>query len=197
MAKLGDIEAYIAAHPAWAASLTTLREVLCREGLEETIKWGSPVYCLAGRNVVGLGAFKSYVGLWFFQGALLDDPDGVLVNAQEGKTRAQRQWRFGPADRIPRTKVRAYVREAMENQRRGREIRPERGRPVDVPAELAAALAADPSAAGAFAALSAGCRREYAEHVAEAKREETRRRRVAKILPLIREGAGLNDRYRR
>ena len=56
--------------------------------LLETIKWGVPVYTLNDKNVLGMGAFKSYVGIWFFQGAFLDDPQKKLINAQEGKTKA-------------------------------------------------------------------------------------------------------------
>ena len=52
--------------------------------LEENVKWGTPVYSLNGKNVVGITAFKSYVGLWFFQGIFLKDPFKYLVNAQEG-----------------------------------------------------------------------------------------------------------------
>ncbi|MBK7633096.1 MAG: hypothetical protein IPJ13_01585 [Saprospiraceae bacterium] len=44
--------------------------------------------------MVGLAAFKSYTGIWFFQGGLLDDKQQFLMNAQEGKTKAMRQWRF-------------------------------------------------------------------------------------------------------
>jgi uncharacterized protein YdeI (YjbR/CyaY-like superfamily) len=39
---------------------------------------------------VGIGGFKSYFGLWFHQGALLTDKAGVLINAQEGRTKALR-----------------------------------------------------------------------------------------------------------
>ena len=48
-----------------------------------------------------------------------------------------------------------------------------------------------------FEAVTPGKRREYAEYVASAKREETRLKRVEKVLPMIEEGVGLNDRYRR
>lgn len=59
--------------------------------------------------------------------------------------------------------------------------RDERSRSADVeiPVELAEALAADSAAATAFEALAPSRRRELAEHVAAAKRPETRRRRVA------------------
>ena len=62
-------------------------------------------------------------------------------------------------------------------------------REVDVPEALAAALAADPDAAKAFAALAFTHRKEYAAWVAEAKRDETRERRVAQTLEDAARGA--------
>lgn len=66
--------------------------------------------------------------------------------------------------------------------------RDERSRSADVeiPAELAEALAADPVAGTAFEALAPSRRRELAEHVAEAKRPETRRRRAAEAIERLR-----------
>jgi hypothetical protein len=61
-------------------------------------------------------------------------------------------------------------------------------REVEVPAELAAALASDSVAAGAYESLSFTHRREYADWIAQAKKEETRTRRVAKALEMLREG---------
>ena len=48
-----------------------LRRILLATPLEETVKWGGPCYTCQGKNVVGIGGFKAYFGLWFFQGALL------------------------------------------------------------------------------------------------------------------------------
>jgi hypothetical protein len=64
----------------------------------------------------------------------------------------------------------------------------EEPRAVEPPAELAAALAADPAAGAAFAGLSYTHQREYAEWVAEAKRDDTRRRRVEQAVAMLREG---------
>jgi hypothetical protein len=61
-------------------------------------------------------------------------------------------------------------------------------RKVEVPEALAAALSRDPKAREAFDRLAFTHRKEYARWVAEAKREETRERRVAKALELLREG---------
>ena len=61
-------------------------------------------------------------------------------------------------------------------------------RDVEVPEALAAALAADPDARANFEALAFTHRKEYARWIAEAKREDTRQRRVAEALEMLREG---------
>ena len=61
-------------------------------------------------------------------------------------------------------------------------------REVDVPAALATALAADAEAAAAFERMAFTHRKEYARWVAEAKRDETRDRRVAQAVEMIRTG---------
>ncbi|HWC43947.1 MAG TPA: YdeI/OmpD-associated family protein [Actinomycetota bacterium] len=64
----------------------------------------------------------------------------------------------------------------------------DRPRTVDPPPDLAAALAGDPEARTAFDGLSFTHQREYAEWVAEARRESTRRRRVVQAVQMLRDG---------
>jgi len=177
--------------------LIILREILKETELLETIKWGAPVYTLNDKNVVGIAAFKSYAGIWFFQGALLNDKAGVLVNAQEGTTKALRQWRFSSAGEIDDKLVLEYVNEAIENQKKGNEIKAERKKSVTVPPELKDAFQKNKELESAFNQLTPGCKREYADYVSEAKKEETRKRRVQKIVPMILQKKGLNDQYRK
>jgi hypothetical protein len=61
-------------------------------------------------------------------------------------------------------------------------------REVDVPAELAAALAADADANARFDALAYTHRKEFARWVAEARRDDTRERRVAEAIEMLRAG---------
>lgn len=197
MKRSESVDQYLENAELWRAELTTLREILRSTELEEAVKWGGPVYTFDGKNVVGLGGFKSYFGLWFFQGALLEDRKGVLINAQEGKTKALRQLRFESKREIDRRLILDYVAEAIELVRRGAEIKPDRGKPLTIPAELKAALKARPKADAAFRALTPGKRREYADHVAEAERDDTKRKRIEKVLPLIEAGGGLHDKYRK
>lgn len=196
MKRCATVDEYIENAERWGDELRRLREIITSTPLKETIKWGAPCYTHGGKNVVGIGAFKSYVGLWFFQGALLSDPGGVLVNAQEGRTKAQRQWRFTSMQEIKPRAIKAYVREAIEKQAQGLAIKPVRAKKFEIPSDLEAALSKSKKTRAAFDALTPGRRSEYAEYIGEAKRAETRVKRLEKILPMIREGKGLNDKYR-
>ncbi len=179
----------------YGEELGSLREIALSTGLVETVKWGHPVYTFDGKNIVGLGGFKSYFGLWFFQGALLKDPAKRLVNAQEGVTTAQRQMRFSSAGEIDRGLIVSYIEEAVANERAGNKIKPQ-SKPLVVPSELQAALDSDSSLASAFDGLGLTKKRDYCEYIEVAKRAETRQQRLEKIIPMIREGRGMNDRYR-
>jgi uncharacterized protein YdeI (YjbR/CyaY-like superfamily) len=195
MNKISAVDDYMENTTHWCEGLRELRRLLLASGLEETVKWGAPCYTRNGKNVVGLGAFKSYFGLWFHQGVLLPDPNRVLINAQKGKTKALRQWRFTDQT-IDVETVASYLEAAIEVHDRGELVGPERDRPVEIPIELERALDRDPEAAAAFADLTPGKRREYAGHIREAKRADTKHRRIEKILPMIHSGVGLLDRYR-
>lgn len=196
MKRYKTVDEYIESAEHWQAELIRLREILKSAPLIETVKWGGPCYTHNDKMVVGLGAFKSYVGLWFFQGALLSDREGVLVNAQEGRTKAMRQWRFSSAKEIKVRPIKAYIKEAIQLQDEGKEIKADRTQPVVVPPELKSALSQNKQAQSAFNALTKGRQREYTDYIADAKRPETKAKRLEKILPMIESGVGLNDKYR-
>jgi uncharacterized protein YdeI (YjbR/CyaY-like superfamily) len=130
------VEKYFASQALWQEPLLLLREIILSTGLEETVKWGSPVYMYNKKNVLGIFAFKSYFGIWFFQGALLEDKNKVLINAQEGKTAALRQCRFVSSDEIDEALIIAYINEAIQNVKEGREIKPDRKKPLVIPGQL-------------------------------------------------------------
>lgn len=192
------VDEYILNSGVWQPSLNMLRELMLALNLEETVKWGTPVYCINGKNVVGMASFKAYTGLWFYQGVFLEDRQKKLVNASEGETRGQRQWRFESADEIEADLdlVIEYVREAIENAKAGKEIKPQRNKPFDLPVELTEAFDADPVLKKLFRLLSYSKRRDFARYIGQAKRPETRKKRLEKSIPLIREGKGLMDQYK-
>ncbi|WP_436516141.1 YdeI/OmpD-associated family protein [Ekhidna sp. To15] len=175
--------------------LKKLQFILLSTELEEKMKWGIPTYCLKNKNVVGIGAFKAYVGIWFFNGVFLQDKADVLINAQEGKTKGLRQWRFESIDDIDDKLVLSYINEAIQNQKDGKELKPEK-KPLTIPDVLKEALASDSQLSETFESLSHSCKREYAEYIEEAKRAETKQKRLDKIIPMIMDKVGLNDKYK-
>jgi len=196
MRRAKSVDDYVANASSWRSELAGLRDILRDTPLSEEIKWGAPCYTYKGKNIVGIGGFKSYFGLWFHQGALLADDKKVLINAQEGKTRALRQWRMTSSKDIKPAVIKRYVKEATALVDQGKEIKADRFRTIDVPKELLNALRRQKGATAAFRQLRPGLQREYAEYVATAKHDETKKNRIAKILPMIVAGKGLNDKYR-
>jgi len=196
MKRYKSVDDYIKGSEQWRDELAQLREILASTELTEEVKWGAPCYTFDGKNVVGIGGFKSYVGLWFHQGALLKDDKKVLINAQEGVTKALRQWRMCSSKDIKPAIIKRYVKEAIELVKDGKSIGPARKKPVVVPVELKKALQKSKVATKKFSELTPGKQREYADYVVMAKRDETKISRIKKILPMIRSGIGLNDRYR-
>lgn len=198
MEKNKTVEEYLAKQELWKDSLQLLRELITAEPFTETVKWGIPVYTINGKNVVGIGAFKSYVGLWFYQGVFLKDPHDKLLNAQEGKTQAMRQWRFESLEEIQKDApiVNAYLKEAIANQKKGKEVKPSK-KPLIIPPALQAELDKDSNLKASFEGLSLTNKRDFAEHISTAKQEATVQRRLQKILPMIAQGIGLNDKYKK
>lgn len=198
MKRFKTPEDFIDNFPEWKEELLYLRAILQSTELEEGIKWGFPVYMIKNKNVIGLGAFKSYVGLWFFNGAFLKDEAGKLMNAQEGKTKGMRQWRFESVRDMDEDLIKAYVEEAIDNQKAGKTIQPAKpgSIPLVLPIELKSLFDNNPDLNQSFEGLTRGKKREYAEYISSAKREATKKSRMEKIIPLILEGKGLNDKYK-
>ena len=192
-----NVDQYIQNQPHWVEALIKLRKGLLELDLEETIKWGGPVYMYEKKNIVSIGGYKSFVSLWYYQGALLKDEKSLLVNAQEGVTKAQRQMRFHHLDEINTDIVKAYTQEAIANQIAGREIKADINKPVTVPDDLENALETHTNLRPRFDALTLSKKREYADYISNAKQTKTKLKRLEKIIPMIIDGAGLSDQYRR
>ncbi len=190
-----NAEEYIQTHSKWEKELRELHEIMLTTELEPSIKWGAPVYTIHGKNVLGIGAFQNHYGIWFFNGALLNENTALLVNAQEGKTKALRQIRFEKEDEIKPSALLPYVKEAIQNQKEGKVLKPVKNKKVATPEKLSEAMKKDNELKINFEAMSPGCKREYAEYILEAKKEETQLRRLQKIIPMIKSKKGLNDKY--
>jgi len=192
-----EVDIFIGKHENFSIPLNKIREVILSTNLEETIKWGMPTYTLNNKNVVGIGAFKTHYGVWFFQGGLLKDAHKVLINAQEGKTQAMRQWRFTKDSKIDKKLLLSYIEEAILNEKKGLRIKPtKKNKPLIIPKELNEFLADNTELANSFNSLSVSKRKDFAEYINTAKREETKVIRLEKIIPMILNNIGLNDKYK-
>ena len=187
---------FIDKHAQWSSQLQILRNLFQQTELLEEVKWGTPTYTLKGKLVAGFTGFKNHYALWFHQGVFLKDPQKKLVNAQEGKTKALRQWRFEKGDAIPEALVLQYIQEAIENCLAGKEVKVQRKQGVTLSPFLKDALAKDLVLKEAFQKLTPGKQREYAEHIGTAKQDQTNMTRLEKAVPLILEGKGLHDKYK-
>ena len=181
----------------WAEELDLLKSIIEKTELEEMTKWGGTVYTINKKNVVGVGGFKSYVGIWFFNGVFLKDEKGFLVNANEGVTKALRQWRFSTKEEIVKNEklILQYLKEAIANEKAGISQKPEKKEAITSEL-LDAEFKTDKALAKAFEAFTPYKQREFLEYVETAKQEKTKLSRIEKIKPLILDGIGLNDKYR-
>lgn len=196
MEKSEKLEAYYQKEHPFKDGIALLRRLALQTPAEENFKWGMPVYTLNSKNVFGICKFKNHFGIWYFNGVFLKDPKNVLENAQEGKTKGMRQWKFNNLDEVDERAVLAYMKEALENQKKGMEIKVEKTAETSVPELLQQELNQNKDLKTAFEAFVPYKQKEFCEFIAEAKQEKTKLKRLEKIIPMIQKGIGLNDAYR-
>jgi uncharacterized protein YdeI (YjbR/CyaY-like superfamily) len=178
----------------WQEELEKLREILLDCELTEVLKWGSPCYTAGQANIALIHVFKEYCAVLFFKGALLQDPQGVLVQQTEN-TQATRQIRFSSMQEIValESTLKDYVYEAMEVEKAGLKVAFKKTAEFDMPAEFEQKLAENPALNAAFTALTPGRQRGYLLHFSAAKQAKTREARIEKYTPKILDGKGLDD----
>lgn len=188
------IDAYIAASAEFARPI--LEEIRKRvhaacPQVEETIKWGMPNFVHAGGILCGMAAFKQHASFGYWKHALVmgeAERDGM---GSYGRLASMR-------DLPPRTRMQADLKKAMRLNEDG--VKPERRKPAskpvpEIPGDLAAALDKDKAAKATFDGFPPSCKREYIEWIVEAKREETRAKRLAQAVEWMAEGKRRNWKY--
>lgn len=181
----------------WESELATLRLIIQKTGLELTIKWGAEVYTHNGKNVVSYYGFKNYFAIWFYNGVFLEDKKKVLINAQEDKTKALRQWRFTSKEEIDEKLILEYIFEAIKNENEGKVWKPQKYTELTIPYCLNDIFKSDKEIEKAFNKLAFYKQKEFVEYINTAKREETKLSRIDKIIPMILQGIGINDKYKK
>ena len=178
----------------WQKEYTLLRKIALSCGLEEELKWGCPCYTFDGKNIILIHGFKEYCAYLLFKGALLGDPENILIQQTEN-VQSPRQIRFTAAKEITKLQatLKAYIYEAIEVEKAGLKVAPKKTKEYPVPEEFQQVLNKNKTLKKAFDALTPGRQRGYLLHFAQPKQAKTRTARIEKATPHILAGKGLND----
>ena len=178
----------------WQKEFEKLRAIILDCGLIEELKWGQPCYTFQNTNIVLMHGFKEYCALLFFKGALLNDPNGILIQ-QTKNVQSARQIRFTNAKEIVKMEkiLKSYVYEAIEVERAGLKVKLKKTSEFKVPEEFQKRLDKSTALKKAFDALTPGRQRAYIFYFSQAKQSKTREARVEKYLKQILNGKGLDD----
>ena len=185
------IDAYIAkAAPFAQPILTHLRSAIhaAVPGLDETIKWGMPHFIYKGKNLAGISGFKAHC-------AFVIHGDGRQGDAmgQYGKIASLADV---PGDDAIKAKLGAAAARIDEAGTALKPKVPRTAKPdLPIPPDFAAALEANPAAKATLDGFAPSHRREYAEWICDAKRDETRGKRIAQAIEWLAEGKKRNWKY--
>ena len=189
------IDAYIARQADFARPiLEHLRatvHAVCPD-CEETLKWNMPHFMYRGEMLAGMAAFKQHATFGFWRGSL-------VVGKEDMQLSGMGQFgRLTSIDDLPgRAELEGLVRKAMELTEAG--VKPPRNKhekaPLTVPQDMRAALDANAAAGATFDSFPPSAQRDYVEWVTEAKRDETRVKRLAQSIEWLAQGKRRHWKY--
>jgi uncharacterized protein YdeI (YjbR/CyaY-like superfamily) len=191
------VDAYIEKSAEFARPiLKHLRKIVhtaCPE-VEETMKWSVPHFDYKGEMMCSMASFKGHCAFGFWKASL------VLGEKAAGGAMGH-LGRITSLDDLPPDRTLAsYIRKAAKLNDEGVKAArtPRRAKPeLEVPEDLTRALKKNKKALTAFDAFPPSHKREYVEWIVDAKREDTRKRRVASAIEWIAEGKSRNWKYAR
>ena len=194
------IDAYIAKSADFAKPiLNHLRELVHKTcpGVEEKMKWSFPHFDYKGEMMCSMAAFKQHAVFGFWKASLMKDP--VLQETAKSEVAMGHLGRITSLKDLPSDKkITGWKKEAMKLNEEGKKVvkaKPAVKKEIAVPDYFTAALRKNKKAWTTFEAFSPSCKREYVEWVTEAKREETRNKRLAEALEMMAEGKKRNWKY--
>lgn len=200
--KIAEVDKYIAkAKPFAKPILEHLREVVhsVSPNIQETIKWGFPHFDYKG-NICSMASFNEHCAFGFWKGSIMKDADKILNPV--GKTAMGHMGRINSIKELPSKKVLAtYIKEAIELNEKGISVPKKKPastvKEIIVPEDFSNSISKSKKATLAFSKFSPSHKKEYIEWITEAKREETRKKRIDTAVEWIAEGKGRNWKYER
>ena len=178
----------------WQEEFELLREIALQSELTEDLKWNHPCYTLENGNVFLIHGFKNYCAIAFFKGALMKDPEKILIQQTEN-VQSARQIRFTSLTEIKKMKktIKSYMAEAIAIEKAGLKVEFKKTAELAIPADIVKTLKKTPGLATAFKKLTPGRQRAYVLHFTAAKQVKTMEARVERCAPMILKGKGLNE----
>lgn len=197
--QIPEVDAYIEKSADFAKPiLKKIRKLFHQASpkITEEMKWSFPHFMCNG--IVGnMAAFKNHASFGFWKASLLHDPKGLL--SQVGKTEMGAHQLTSVKDLPPDNVIIAMVQQAIELNEKG--IKSPVKKPkapkaeLVIPEDLLAALRKNAQAAKTFDAFSYSHRKEYVNWIVEAKRPETRAKRLATTIEQLEEGKSKEWKY--
>lgn len=179
----------------WNEEFNLLREIIIEnQSLVEDYKWMHPCYTFEGKNIVLIHGFKDYCALLFHKGALLKDPDQLLIQQTEN-VQSGRQLRFTQVEQIAhlRETIQRYIQEAIALEKSGAKVTMRQVEDYPIPEEFTKALNEDQALKDAFLSLTPGRQKGYLFYFNQAKQPKTRHSRIEKYYEHILGGKGIDD----
>ena len=188
------VDGYISRSTKWQEELGKLRIIILDCQLTEELKWGVPCYTFHESNIVLIHVFKEYCAILFVKGALLNDPNGILIQ-QTKNVQAARQIRFTNVREIVEMTaiLKAYINEAIEVEKTGLTVNFKKTTEFAIPEEFQKKFDEIPALKTAFYALTPGRQNAYLLYFSAPKQSKTRESRIEKCKQQILNGKGLND----
>jgi hypothetical protein len=190
------IDAYIAKQADFARPILEHVRAVVHEAcpdVEETMKWSMPTFVYGGGILCGMAAFKQHASFGYWKHALVvgegEPRDGM---GSYGKLTSVK-------DLPPKKTLLAHIKRAMQlnfdNVKSPAQRKAAPKPPPEAPADLVAALKKNATARKTFEAFPPSAQRDYVEWIVEAKREETRAKRLAQAIEWMAEGKRRNWKY--
>lgn len=188
------VDWYFEKEEKWHDEIAEMRKIVNECHLTEDLKWGCPAYTFEKKNIVLIHVFKEYCAFLFFKGALMKDPENILIQQTEN-VQSARQVRFTNLKEIKELSsvLKKYVFHAVEVEESGVKVEMKKTKEFPAPEELEAKFKIMPELKKAFEALTPGRQRAYILHFAQPKQAKTRESRIEKAVERIMDGKGLLD----
>ncbi|WP_413379286.1 DUF1801 domain-containing protein [Alkalihalobacillus sp. 1P02AB] len=188
------VDDFLSKAEKWKEEYEKLREILLDCELTEEFKWKHPCYTIEGKNIVLMHGFKEYCALLFQKGALLKDPQRILIQ-QTKNVQSARQIRFNNVQEITEmeTVLKEYINEAIKVEKAGLKVKTKTHEEFIIPEELQNKFNENPDLKIAFEELTPGRQRAYILHFSTPKQSKTRESRIEKNIQRILKRKGLND----